>query len=91
VIVWCSEHSISIGAVNLSPGGFPQFTTRSPRWRDRYAPQAGIDGRDNELTNLSYSLGSEVNAWCRKENHPRRILADDLLEAFEAGHEKISR
>lgn len=90
MIVWCSEHSISIGAVNPAPGGFPQFTTRHPRWRDRFAPQAGIDGRDNELTNLTYSLGGQVNAWCREESSPRRISADELLEAFEAGRAKIS-
>lgn len=90
MIVWCSEHSISIGAVDLSPGGFEQFSTRHPRWRDRYSAQAGIEGRDNELTNLRHSLGREVNAWCREERRPRRILADDLLEAFEAGHAKVS-
>jgi hypothetical protein len=90
VIVWCRDHAISIGEVSLSPGGFPQFTSRHPRWRDRFSAQVGIVGRNNELTNLQHSLGRDVDAWCRRERRPRRIRAEELLEAFEAGTTKIS-
>jgi hypothetical protein len=89
VIVYCRNHARSIGAVTLAPGGFPQFSTRHPRWRDRFASQAGINGRDNELTNLRVAGGGEVQAWCPSEQEPRFLSVAALLAAFGAGSAKI--
>jgi hypothetical protein len=75
--------------VTIAPGGFPQFSSRTPRWRDKWAAQAGLVGRDNALVNLTHSKGSRVEAWCRDEDEARLIEADALLAAFEAGRSTI--
>ena len=89
MIVYCRRHGRSIGAVAVALGGFPQFSTRTPRWRDKFAAQAGLLGRDNALINLTHSKGSLVEAWCRDEDEARMIEADALLAAFEAGRSAI--
>jgi hypothetical protein len=91
VIVYCREHSRSIGVVKLSPGGFPSFQTRSLRWRDRHAAAVGRPGdHDNSFTNLREWTRPEVRVWCRDCGGERWVKVAALLAAFDDGRSKIS-
>lgn len=88
--VYCRDHGQSMGVVDTAPGGFPQFHTRSPRWRNRNAAELGHpDWRSNSWTNLREWTRPEVRGWCRDCDGPRYLPVADLLEAFEAGRPKI--
>jgi hypothetical protein len=90
VIVYCGDHNRSMGVVDMSPGGFPQFHTRSPRWRDRHAAELGHpDWRSNSWTNLREWTQPEVRAWCRDCDGARGLSVAALLAAFEEGRPKI--
>jgi hypothetical protein len=91
VIVYCREHGQSMGVVDMAPGGFPQFHTRKPRWRDRNAAELGHpDERSNSWTNLRETTSPEVQGWCRDCDGPRLVRVAALLEAFDGGLSKIA-
>lgn len=88
--VYCRQHARWIGVVDLAPGGFPQFHTRHPRWRDRFSAAVGRPGqRSNEFTNLREWSQPEVRGWCRVCGE-RRVAVTTLLEAFEEGRPTVS-
>jgi hypothetical protein len=91
VNVWCSEHGRSMGIVRLHKGAWPEFVTRSPRWRDRNAAELGHpEERDNSWTNLREWTRPEVEAKGCRECGPRMLPVADLLAAFEGGRSKIA-
>jgi hypothetical protein len=92
VNVYCRDHGRSMGVVDRTPGGFPLFHTRSPRWRNRNAAELGHpDERSNSWTDLREWTQPEVRTWCRDcdGDGSRYLRVADLLEAFEAGRPKI--
>jgi hypothetical protein len=90
VIVYCRIHGNDMGVVEPHPGsGLVQLSCRDPRWRDRFAAMAGIEGRHNSRQILEDRAISEIPVRGCRDCGPREVPIKDLLAAFAAGLPKI--
>lgn len=79
-----------MGVVEPHPGsGLAELAYREPRWRDRFAVAAGIEGRHNARQILEDRAIARVEVGGCRECGPREIPIKDLLAAYAAGLPKI--
>jgi hypothetical protein len=91
VIVYCRDHGSDLCIVEMSSGRFAQLRSRDPRWRDRHAAMAQIEGRHNAVFNIGLPDWSRPTVEARgcRDCGPRELPVQDLLAAFAAGLPKI--
>ena len=91
MIVYCQRHGRGLGVVEPHPvGGFTAFEWRTPQWRDRFAAEAGIDGRHNGFVNLREATAPTILVNGCRDCGPRELSVADLLGAFDRGRSTIS-
>lgn len=90
MIIWCRIHGNDMGVVEPHPGsGLAELAVRHPRWRNRFAVMAGIEGRHNERQILEDRAIANVEISGCRDCGPREVPIKDLLAAFNAGLPKI--
>jgi hypothetical protein len=86
VIIYCRVHGKEMGVVDRHPiGGFVRLSVREPRWRDRYAAEARLEGRYNSFQNLEGRAGTTIPAAGCRGCGPRELPIQHLVAAFAAG------
>ncbi len=89
MIVYCRAHGNVMGVVERHPtGGFPQLSSRSPRWRDRYAAQAQVTGRHNSWQRLDDRAVLTLPADGCRRCGSRELPIKDLLLLSGLGFRK---
>ena len=90
MIVYCRIHGNDMGVVEPHPGnGQAELAYRDPRWRDRHAVMAGIEGRHNARHILEDRAIEVIEVGGCRECGPRPVPIKELLAAFAAGLPKI--
>lgn len=90
MIVWCRIHGNDMGVVEPHPGsGLAELAYREPRWRNRSAVAAGIEGRHNARHILEDRAISMIEVGGCRDCGPREVPIKDLLAAYRAGLPKI--